>query len=311
MTTKERFEKNVLPYFNIKEYWDKGFTGKGITIATMEETKEDHGSNVVDTCLTYAPDCRVISFTDEKNYSAMSDDGKHIAFPEFVNWCIEHDVDIVTSSLDWSCDKDVEKEAIKKLYDAGIIFCNCASNEGSEIKPNNTKKTWGFDKEVISVSGISINVNGKISWSGFNYGEAVDVCTMGSNTPTISRENGSMYSWSGTSVATPMCAAMIALYKSYDKTLNSKNVFEKLIDKMTNTIEYKGFTHKILVLPKIENEVIEMPEQKEENKPSWKVEFEEVWERATQLKVVDGSRPNDPITRNELMVVLDRLGLLK
>lgn len=49
-------------------------------------------------------------------------------------------------------DKEVEKEAIRKLYEHGIIFCNCASNEGDENKFSNTKRTWQFDEEVICVS---------------------------------------------------------------------------------------------------------------------------------------------------------------
>ena len=310
LTTKEHFEKNILPFFNIKEYWDKGFKGQGIVVANIEESNDDdHGSNVCDTVLTYAPECKVISFSDLHDYSAVGDDNETIRFPEFVDWCIENKVDIITSSLNWICDKEEEKEGIRKLYEHGIIFCNCASNEGDENKFSNKKRTWQFDEEIICVSGIMINVNGKVSWSGFNYGEAVDICAIGSNCPTISRESGSMYSWSGTSVATPMCAGMLALYKSFDKTLNSKNVFKKLINKMDKTISYKGFTHKILVLPKIESVEVEMPN--EEIKPYWKIEFEEIWKKATEKGIVDGTRPNDSVTRNELIVILNRLGLIK
>lgn len=152
-----------------------------------------------------------------------------------------------------------------------------------------------------------MDVKGNIKWSGFNYGESVDLCTLGSNTPTFN-DDDLMYSWSGTSSATPMCAGMLATYKSFDNELNAQNVFEKIVNKMITTITYKGYEHKILILPNMEDVMLE----KEDNKtPQWKLEFDEVWDRATKLKVVDGTRPNDAITRNELLVILDRLGLIK
>ena len=36
----------------------------------------------------------------------------------------------------------------------------------------------------------------------------------------------------------------------------------------------------------------------------------EAWEKATAKGVLDGTRPRDAITRQELAVVLDKLGLL-
>ena len=37
----------------------------------------------------------------------------------------------------------------------------------------------------------------------------------------------------------------------------------------------------------------------------------DAWEKATKAKVVDGSRPTEPITRQEVVVILDRLKLIK
>lgn len=257
MTTKEHFEKNVIPYFNLKEYWDKGFKGKGIIVASVEDayTSDDHGNNVKDTVLTYAPECKVISFNDEyPETSATADNGETQRFPEFVDWCIKNKVDIVTSSLDWSCNNKSEQDAIIKLYENGIIFCNCAGNSGSEIKRNEEKKKpKDFDKELVTVSGIMIDTSSKVKWSGFNYGEAVDVLGIGSNCPTIDEETGKMYSWSGTSAATPMVAGVLATYKSYDNTLNSKNVFEKIINKSEKHLDYKGSTYNIIYLPSMQD----------------------------------------------------------
>lgn len=46
-----------------------------------------------------------------------------------------------------------------------------------------------------------------------------------------------------------------------------------------------------------------------DNKPSeW---AKSSWEKATKAKVVDGTRPQEPVTREQLAVILDRLGLIK
>ena len=37
----------------------------------------------------------------------------------------------------------------------------------------------------------------------------------------------------------------------------------------------------------------------------------DAWEKATKAKVVDGTRPTEPITRQEVVVILDRLKLIK
>lgn len=309
MTNKEHFENNVLEYFNIKEYFENGFKGKGIVVASVEGTGADsHGEDVKNTVLTYAPECTFISYNDTHEISATASYDGFVNFPNFVKWCIDNKVDIVTSSLDWTCTDYREIKAIKELYDAGIIFCNCAGNNLRLITRDDINKTWDFDKEVITVGGVMFNINRRLSWSlfskkGSNYGSAVDVCGIGNNTPTYDLIHQTWYNWTGTSAATPMVAGMLATYKSFNHKLDSKTVWN-IIDKLTKTIDYKGYTHKILTLPKMEEEII--MEEKD-----WKEEFEEVWDRATKLKVVDGTRKDDPITRNELVVILDRLGLLK
>lgn len=51
-----------------------------------------------------------------------------------------------------------------------------------------------------------------------------------------------------------------------------------------------------------------MPENNTNTPASW---AKEAWEKAKTAGVLDGTRPTDPITRQEVAVVLDRLGLLK
>lgn len=313
MTTREHLSelKRVL---NIQEYHEAGFKGDGVIVASVEDLFDgDHGQNVYDTVLTYAPNCKVISYNEEHpDTSATADDNKEVCrFPEFVDWCIENKVDIVTSSLNWMPDKEVEKEAIRKLYEHGIIFCNCAGNEGDENKFSNTKRTWQFDEEVICVSAYMHSTNGKFSWGGFNYGEAVDVLGCGRNCPTMAHDSNVVYSWSGTSSATPMIAGMLATYKSADKTLNSKNALN-LIKNNYIPLVYNGREYKILVLPPLELALQDKGAIVEDkdiyNNPSeW---AKESWVKATDKGITDGTNPQGNITREQLIVILDRLKLI-
>ena len=125
MTQKEHFEM-ILEKLNIKEYFDNGYKGQNVKIASVESLKSEHGRKVYLTLKTYAPLCNVYSFNDEFGISATGDQGTPdtINFPRFADWCIEKGIHIVTSSLNWDADEKVEQEAIKKLYEHGIIFFN-------------------------------------------------------------------------------------------------------------------------------------------------------------------------------------------
>ena len=48
---------------------------------------------------------------------------------------------------------------IEKIYDNGIIFCNCAGNSGNEIYRSNVKKTYSLDEwlqEIIQRAHIGL-----------------------------------------------------------------------------------------------------------------------------------------------------------
>lgn len=51
-----------------------------------------------------------------------------------------------------------------------------------------------------------------------------------------------------------------------------------------------------------------VPQSERQEPATW---AKAAWEKATAAGVLDGTRPGDPITRQELAVVLDRVGLLK
>ena len=50
--------------------------------------------------------------------------------------------------------------------------------------------------------------------------------------------------------------------------------------------------------------------KKDEPVSDWEQERDEAWEAAKEVGILDGTRPEDPVTRQELAVVLDRLNLI-
>lgn len=50
--------------------------------------------------------------------------------------------------------------------------------------------------------------------------------------------------------------------------------------------------------------------KKDEPVSDWEQERDEAWQAAKEAGILDGTRPEDPVTRQELAVVLERLGLL-
>lgn len=302
MTIKEKYEV-ILEKLNIKEYFNKGYKGQNVKIASIESLKSEHGRNVYLTLKTYAPLCDVYSFNDEVGISAIGDANTSdtINFPKFVDWCIEKGIRVVSSSLDWNADEPEEVKAIQKLYDNGIIFFNCAGNKGKEIVLGESDKASCIDEGVVAVSSVTLDSKGKFTWTGYNYGNAVDVVTIGYNIPIL-YDIDKFMNWSGTSSSTPFLAAMSADMISANDSINSKNI-EQIIEDSSEDFEYKGLMYNRFIMPtleKLENYVL-----------TWKEEFARSWQKATKLKIVDGLRPNENITRNELIVILDRLELLK
>ena len=108
------------------------------------------------------------------------------------------------------------------------------------------------------------------------------------------------------SVATPMIAGLLALYKSYDKNLCSKNVFE-LINASYTPYTYKDREYKILKLPKLNEfklrEVI-MQDKDEELTSEWAKESRKY---LMEQGITDGTNPLGIITRQEVWTMLYRL----
>jgi thermitase len=137
-----------------------------------------------------------------------------------IDWAIEKKVDVISASWGAAIPRDQAKpliEAISRAEKAGIVFVVAASNDGKNNDSFEVYPANAGNENTISVAASSSN-DGKPSWS--NYGKAkVHLASPGDGIiSTLPKDKyGNL---SGTSMATPLAAGLVAFIKAQDATLN-------------------------------------------------------------------------------------------
>lgn len=123
-----------------------------------------------------------------------------------IDWAIQNQMDIISMSLGCSVDPGpMLHNAVKRARAAGIIIVAASGNE-------NTGVGWpaAYD-EVIAVGALD-QTFGRAGFS--NFGQELDVIAPGTDILSTYL-NGSYAKLSGTSMATPVVAGVIALIQSF------------------------------------------------------------------------------------------------
>ncbi|MDG0815925.1 S8 family serine peptidase [Bdellovibrio svalbardensis] len=159
-----------------------------------------------------------LRFLDEKGSGDLNDGIKAI------DYAIEKGVHVISASWGASVPRSTAQpllEAIKRADDKGIIFVSAAANDGknndsTEVYPANN----GYPNSItVAASGPS---DAKPSWS--NYGTAmVHLASPGEGIVSTLPKNkyGDL---SGTSMATPLVAGLVAFLKSQDSSLTGSQI---------------------------------------------------------------------------------------
>jgi len=137
-----------------------------------------------------------------------------------IDYAIAQKADVISAS--WGAAVSTSQaqpltEAVQRASDAGVIFVAAAANDGKnndqvEMYPANTPAA-----NLIAVAA-SDDQDGKPSWSNFGK-DKVHLASPGLN--IYSSIPGNKYqNLSGTSMATPLVAGLVALLKSQSATLN-------------------------------------------------------------------------------------------
>ncbi len=159
-----------------------------------------------------------IRFLDEKGSGDLMNGVKSI------DYAIEKGVEVISASWGAAVGKKEATpiiEAVKRASDAGVIFVAAAANDGKNNDKVSMYPANANFENTITVAA-SNQSDGKPSWS--NYGRArVHVSAPGEN--IMSTIPGNKYqNLSGTSMATPLVAGLVALLKSERSDLTGAQI---------------------------------------------------------------------------------------
>ena len=175
--------------------------GHGTAVTGVIAASWDNGGIV-----GIAPNVTVITIKakcDEKGQFSESD----LVFGLY--YAIERDVDIVNMSFGGQGSKNAFAEATRLAVDSDIICVASAGNDSTAAL-----QYPAADPNVISVGALAYDSYELADYS--NYGENVNVVAPG--TVYTTSIDGEYKIMNGTSFASPIVAACLALQKAYDKT---------------------------------------------------------------------------------------------
>jgi PKD repeat protein len=144
-----------------------------------------------------------------------------------IQWCIDHDIDIINMSFGSDIPSAAMKEALRKASDAGILLVAAAGNSGRGDY-DNVLYPAKYDT-VIAVAAIDEN-DQVADWS--SRGPEVELAAPGvAVLSTFSRPNYYEHTYqylSGTSMATPHVVGLAALIMSANPGISSAELRRRL-----------------------------------------------------------------------------------
>ena len=308
------------------EYWDINFYNPdGLVSDPMNySSSSDHGLKTAACFFQVAPLAHLVMFTPSGRFGGdgtYSSDIISKAFP----YIKENNITAMFSSLSTEGNDNYRKDYNKNMEELPY-FCSCwsagnngAGKYGKMLELENVIGVGGFD-----LINNSPDVSGASGSSNNDY--LVDFCAP--FTVHCHTTGNSDIIFSGTSAAAPWLCGMICLINDFfiDKTgkpLSREKMNQFLIDYCKDIDEDgtdKRSGYGIPVLPKPEDidiwkyaEKDKEPNIPPDNSDSW---AKEAWEKAYNkvdidgVTIIDGTRPKDNITRQEMVTILNRLGLL-
>ena len=152
--------------------------------------------------------------------------GSDVDIAEGIVWATDHGADVINISIGLYTKSTAMERAVKYALNKNVVVVSSAGNDSKSSKIHLPSMIKG----VIEVSATN-KIDRLASFS--NYAQQISVSAPGdkilSTMPTynveLTGEAGKNYGvLSGTSMASPMVAALAALLKSTDKTLTPKQI---------------------------------------------------------------------------------------
>lgn len=144
-----------------------------------------------------------------------------------IEWCIDHDIDIVNLSIENGKPYPPMDLAIKRGVEKGLVFVASAGNLDQTTTDAKVRYFPSYNPDVLSV-GACDDMLQKANFSARN--DEVDVSAPGVN--VVSCYPGNRYAvMSGTSMAAPFVSGVVALLRQKNPKLHFHEV-EKLLERI-------------------------------------------------------------------------------
>ena len=252
ITTQEYFS-----YYHLDSARQKGYTGKGVTIALIDgpvdtNAPELAGANITDksrctieasakgarhgtdmaTILVssytgVAPDATLLSYqvSNSSSRSAGNCDlggDKQDSWDKLINQAVEDGAQIISVSQGVSDQSDELKWAIANAVSRGVIIVASVGNNGTDENSAHLSQWSG----VVGVSAI--NTDGTFA-SYSSWGNGVVTAAVGGPFNTVDPDTGAATQSEGTSGATALVAGMIALARQKWPDATTNQILQLLV----------------------------------------------------------------------------------
>ncbi|MGG4012815.1 S8 family peptidase [Bacillus smithii] len=233
---------------NASKAWENGVTGKGVKIAVIDTGIAPHsdlniagGVSTVDYTSSYkddnghgthvagiigakrngigiagvAPDAQIyaVKALDKNGNGNLQD------IAEALDWAIANKMDIINMSFGTSTDSKILHDLVDKAYKSGILLVAAGGNNGNSSGTGDTVEYPAKYNSVVAVSSLNSNKNRSVFSA---TGPEIEVSAPGENIVSTYL-NGEYAVGSGTSMAAPHVAGMLALLKQlHPNELNSQ-----------------------------------------------------------------------------------------
>lgn len=164
------------------------------------------------------------------------------------------DIDAFKASVQSELDVNVPKisDYLRRLLKKHDFLIVTAAGNRRKLDAHNNNEFSAIDdgdikKHIVVVGASALTEDGNMCWfqSSYNYGTRIDVVAPGENisstVPCSKNSNKTVYSMSGTSMASPHVAGVAALVWTANSSLTGEDVKQILVDAATTELEDGGY----------------------------------------------------------------------